>query len=124
MADEPNVGGGPGAGHVTPRGIGALALYLVVLTVAPVYGLMRLWPSCEVPSDPVHASAGLGVIAISPGSGSAAGGDTVTIRGTGFTQETTVTFGADKAQVIVVGPRSLRASTPKHKAGRVDVIVA
>jgi CshA-type fibril repeat protein len=57
-------------------------------------------------------------------SGSAAGGTTVTITGTGFTQPLTVTFGGTAATTVTVdSDTGITATAPAHAAGTVDVRV-
>src|SRR5262249_2116455 len=64
------------------------------------------------------------VTAISPTSGSAAGGTAVTITGTGFLSGATVSFGGpDATGVNVVSGPSITATTPAHAAGAVNVVV-
>ena len=64
-------------------------------------------------------------ISITPSSGPAAGGQTVTITGTNFvTGSTSVTVGGIAAtNVSVSSSTSLTMTTPAHTAGTVDVIV-
>ena len=64
------------------------------------------------------------VTAITPNSGPAAGGTTVTITGTGFLSGATVKLGGTSAtSVAVVNSTSITASTPAHAAGAVSVQV-
>ncbi|MFZ4388515.1 MAG: IPT/TIG domain-containing protein, partial [Chthoniobacterales bacterium] len=64
------------------------------------------------------------VSSVSPTSGTTAGGDTVTLMGTGFTGATTVDFGATPATgLTVVSDTSLTVTSPAHTAGMVDVVV-
>ncbi|MCS5495698.1 IPT/TIG domain-containing protein [Cnuibacter physcomitrellae] len=62
---------------------------------------------------------------ISPASGTTAGGEKVTLRGTAFSTGDVVTFGGEPATDVVVAEdgRSLTATTPAHAAGAVDVTV-
>jgi hypothetical protein len=62
------------------------------------------------------------VSAISPGSGTGIGGDTVTITGDGFTSATAVYFGSSSASMTVVSDTQLTATTPPG-SGTVDVTV-
>ncbi|MGW2221538.1 IPT/TIG domain-containing protein [Nonomuraea sp. NPDC001684] len=65
------------------------------------------------------------ITAISPASGAAAGGDSVTIRGTDFTPGSTVTFGGTAAtSIVVVDERTITCKTPAKAAGAVAVAVA
>ena len=64
------------------------------------------------------------VTAISPASGSAAGGNTVTITGTNLTAATAVHFGAAAASSFTVNsPTQITATSPAALAGTVDVTV-
>lgn len=61
---------------------------------------------------------------ISPATGVAAGGTHVTITGTGFTPDTTVTIGGSAAtSIVVLSPTQLTCITPAHAAGAVNVVV-
>lgn len=61
---------------------------------------------------------------IAPKSGSAAGGTSVTITGAGFRAPCSAKFGtAEATNVTVVNERTLRATTPAHASGLVDVLV-
>jgi hypothetical protein len=69
-------------------------------------------------------SAAPSVTAISPNSGTTAGGTSVTITGTSLTGATSVTIGGVAATgVTVVSATSITATTPVHAAGTVDVAV-
>ncbi len=62
---------------------------------------------------------------ISPATGGAAGGTVVTITGTGFTPDTTVTIGGNAATAIDVdNPTRLKCTTAAHTAGAVNVVVS
>ena len=64
------------------------------------------------------------VSSISPNSGTANGGTTVTITGTGFLSGATVSLGGTAATgVTVVSSTSITATTPAHAAGAVNVVV-
>jgi phosphatidylinositol-3-phosphatase len=61
---------------------------------------------------------------LSPVSGPATGGTTVTISGTGFAAGATVSFGGTAAaNVNVLGSTSITAVTPAHASGSVNVVV-
>jgi hypothetical protein len=63
-------------------------------------------------------------ISLDPASGPAAGGTNVTIKGTGFTPDTKVTFGGlDATAVKFVDAATVVATTPAHAAGPVDVTI-
>ena len=64
------------------------------------------------------------VTSITPNSGSSAGGNSVTITGTGFTAGATVSLGGTAATgVSVVSGTSITATAPAHAAGAVNVVV-
>ena len=63
------------------------------------------------------------VTAVSPTSGSTAGGTSVTITGTNFTGATAVKFGAASASFTVTSATSITATSPAGSAGAVDVTV-
>ncbi len=64
------------------------------------------------------------VTSVSPASGPAAGGTTVTIIGTGFTGTTAVDFGAVAASSFTVNSATqITATSPAESAGTVDVTV-
>lgn len=64
------------------------------------------------------------VTAISPNSGSTAGGTAVTITGTGFVATPTITIGGTAATgVAFVNSTTLTATTPAHATGLVNVAV-
>jgi IPT/TIG domain len=64
------------------------------------------------------------VTGVSPNTGSAAGGDTVTITGTGFTTAYDVSFGGVSASFTINSDGSITAVTPAGSAGTVDVTVS
>jgi len=62
------------------------------------------------------------VTAVSPASGSTAGGTSVTVTGTGFQSGAGLSFGGTPATGVTVnGGTSLTATTPSHAAGAVNV---
>jgi len=63
------------------------------------------------------------VTGVSPSSGPAAGGTTVTITGAGFTGATAVKFGGVAATFTVSSSTSIAATSPAASAGTVDVTV-
>jgi hypothetical protein len=65
------------------------------------------------------------VTAVSPNTGSTAGGTVVTVTGTNFTGATTVTFGGVPATSFsVVSSTSISAVAPSEAAGTVDIVVS
>jgi hypothetical protein len=72
----------------------------------------------------VTQAAGFAVQTISPTSGTASGGTTVTIAGSGFTEGASVRFGGVPAvSTTLVSSTTLTAVTPPHGVGLVDVEV-
>ncbi|MCS5516895.1 IPT/TIG domain-containing protein [Pseudomonas qingdaonensis] len=70
------------------------------------------------------ATPPLTLTAVSPGSGPAIGGTSVTLTGTNFVGVTDVTFaGVPATNIIVVSPTSITATVPAHTAGPVNVTV-
>jgi hypothetical protein len=75
-------------------------------------------PSPAQPAGPV-------VAAIDPASGPWSGGNTVTLRGSGFTPDAVVSFGSVPAsEVEVVSPTELRVVVPASLPGEVVVTVS
>ncbi|MFT3809610.1 MAG: IPT/TIG domain-containing protein [Micropepsaceae bacterium] len=65
------------------------------------------------------------VSGITPGAGTTAGGQAVTITGSSFATGATVTLGGSPAtNITVVSATQITATTPAHAAGNVDVVVA
>ncbi len=60
---------------------------------------------------------------LSPMSGPAAGGTTVTIIGTNFTDATSVSFDGVAGTILTTSATQLTVTTPAHAAGAVDVVV-
>jgi len=64
------------------------------------------------------------ITSISPASGAAAGGTTVTIKGTLLTGTSAVTFGGSSAtDVTVIDDNNVTCVVPSHAAGAVDVVL-
>lgn len=81
-----------------------------------VFANTKLDPNAGNPNgQPAPAPS---VASISPTSGAAAGGDTVTISGTGFNNATAVNFGADSANSFsVIDDNTITAVSPGGAAG-------
>lgn len=78
-----------------------------------------LAPTSSSQSGTAHA-----ITSIVPDTGSASGGNTVTITGTDFTSGASVSFGGTAAsKVSFVSSTQLRATTPAHVSGTVSVAV-
>lgn len=63
------------------------------------------------------------ITSLAPATGTVLGGEQVTITGTGFGPDSTVTFGGVAATVAVEAPTTLVVTAPAHAAGPVDVVV-
>ncbi|TAM83909.1 MAG: hypothetical protein EPN47_03610 [Acidobacteria bacterium] len=71
-----------------------------------------------------HLGNQLSINSLGPSSGPAAGGTSVTVFGTGFTQSASVAFGGvPAASIMVVSSTQLRAITPAHASGTVSVTI-
>ncbi|MCK9397805.1 MAG: IPT/TIG domain-containing protein [Methylobacter sp.] len=114
----------PNEGYVTQNGIRLIALYLTVITLGTIAGLVLLWPSCATVNWASSAVSDLTVTSISPGSGVIKGGTLASIRGTGFADGVTVSFGEiAAAEVRIVDSTHLRVLSPEHKKGVFDIVV-
>jgi len=152
QAVDPIAGGGPGGRHMPPIGIGALALYLTLFTVVVLWQLYAKWPTCDpapvaaetssrpaaerpagteaqdktsTPTEPAPVPKPVKVTSVTPKSGDVAGGTTVQVTGEGFLPGFTLTFGgypASKAQRQ--SETLIKAETPPHAVGPVNVVVA
>jgi hypothetical protein len=131
-------GGGPGAAYVNRAWI------LLILAILCLLGLLFLgllvwtWPNCDLgicpapaktkaqtPAAAMPPSTGLEVSDVSPSSGEIEGNTLVFISGSGFANPATVKFDENAAtEVKVVSPSLIRAKTPAHADGVVDVSVA
>jgi hypothetical protein len=63
------------------------------------------------------------ITGFAPPNGPQSGGIVVKITGTGFVEKATVKFGGVDADVVVESATSIKATTPKHAPGPVDVVV-
>jgi hypothetical protein len=98
------------------------------VTIPPGNGVVDVTVSTSVgtsaatPAD--QYTYGPTVTTVSPASGPAAGGQRVTITGTGFSDGATVAFGSSVGKsVTVVSPTTITVTSPKHAKGSVDVHV-
>jgi hypothetical protein len=80
-------------------------------------------PSAGAANVQIGQAATFFVSSISPGVGSPAGGEQVTINGGGFDGPVRVTFNSATAQVLSVTPTQIRVRTPSSTAAGVDVPV-
>ena len=80
-------------------------------------------PSANTAADDFTYIAPPAVSGLSPTSGSTAGGNTVTITGTGFTGANAVNFGGSIVAPTVLNDTTITVTAPAHVAGTVDVLV-
>ena len=81
-------------------------------------------PDASIPSAPTAPAAAPTLTGISPTSGSAAGGTTITLSGTNFATGATVTLGGTAATgCTVVSSTTITCTTPAMSAGAKDVMV-
>ena len=121
---------GPGSGYANKVSIRQVTLYLVFMTIVSMAVLAILWPSCEDSTWTLPASSELSISSISPSHGKIKEEVWVSIRGTGFTDNTKVSFGAFEApqkDIIIVDSTHLRVKSPDQtpeKEGVVDIVVS
>lgn len=96
------------------------------LSLAALAILALVSSTCGSPAKPGPIVVELSVSSVTPGTGPAAGGTEVTIRGAGFGAGTTVTIGGRAAtDVNVRGSDMITAKTPASTvAGAVDIAVS
>ncbi|HEY5471734.1 MAG TPA: IPT/TIG domain-containing protein, partial [Candidatus Limnocylindrales bacterium] len=98
-------------------------------TLLPLLGLSALSvlaaSGCsDSPAAPTPTPTGPAVRSISPSTGTTFGGTAVTITGQRFAAGATVTIGgAPATNVVVEDASTVKATTPAHAAGSVEVIV-
>jgi len=104
--------------HGTPTAIGNYDFWISALDSNDVVGKARYTLKVTGATPPLTLTA------VSPGSGPAIGGTSVTLTGTNFVGVTDVTFaGVPATNIIVVSPTSITATVPAHTAGPVNVTV-
>ena len=79
--------------------------------------------SATVMLDYVPGTSQPSITSLAPAAGTVLGGEQVTITGSGFGPDSTVTFGGVDATVAVEGSTTLVATAPANAAGAVDVVV-
>jgi hypothetical protein len=100
------------------------ALYYDTTVDVTVQTLASGWSATSPADQFTYADPAPTVTGVSPNTGSAAGGDTVTITGTGFTTASDVSFGGTSASFTVNNDGSITATTPAASAdGTIDVTV-
>jgi hypothetical protein len=145
----PNTGTANGATSVTITGTGFLAGATVSLGGTAATGVNVTSSTSITATTPAHAAGAVTVVvtntdaqsgslnngytysnaaptvtSITPNTGSAAGGTSVTITGTGFLAGATVSLGGTAATgVNVAGSTSITATTSAHAGGAVNVVV-
>jgi hypothetical protein len=146
----PNSGPPAGGVQVTITGTGFTAVPTVTFDGSAATGVAFVSSTQVVATAPAHAAGAVAVTvtnpdgqsgvlpngftyaalpapqptSVSPASGRAAGGYTVTITGTGFVANATVTFGGTAAtNVAFASATTITATVPAHDAGAVAVVV-
>ena len=96
------------------------------MAICAVGGYLVSCGGSEVQVAPqTKGSTVLSLTAISPTVGPTSGGTSVTLQGTAFSDGVRVMFGSQvSTSVVVVSSTQIRAVTPAHSAGTVDVKVA
>jgi hypothetical protein len=103
----------------------APATYYDATVDVTVQGSSFAWSATSAADQFTYADAPPTVTGVSPNTGTAAGGNSVTITGTGFTTASAVYFGGVEAPSFTVNSDgSITASAPAGTAGTVDVTVA
>lgn len=128
-----NQGGDAAASFINPFGIAALAGLVGMFSKVAADKMNEVFTTLFRPAsgqgdakrgDKLNAGLTPAVGEVAPAVGPAGGGTPVTITGTGFMEGAKVTFGGVAATaVVVVGSTSLKAVTPAHATGAVDVEV-
>lgn len=127
-----NQGGDAAASFINPFGIAALAGLVGMFSKVAADKLNEVFVTLFRPArgegdakrgDKMDSGVMPAISGIDPNSGPAAGGTNVTIKGTGFVDGIHVTFGGVPATAVVIAAdtASLKAVTPAHAAGVVDV---
>jgi hypothetical protein len=102
----------------------APAVYYDGTVDVTVQTLASGWSAASPADQFIYADSAPTLTGVSPSTGSAAGGDTVTITGTGFTNAYDVSFGSVSASFTVNNDGSITATTPAASAdSTVDVTV-
>jgi hypothetical protein len=78
-------------------------------------------PDITLPPTSSATPATLGVTNVSPSQGSEAGGDSVTINGTGFCSAPKVAFGGVDAQAVAESAAEIVATSPPEQPGETTV---
>jgi hypothetical protein len=106
-------------GSGTIQFLGTYSAVTWTVTVPEFYSGFNIGVSSVNASTPAPT-----VTAVSPGSGSTAGGTSITITGTDLTGATAVTVGGNACtNVVVVSATSITCSTPAGAAGTASILV-
>jgi hypothetical protein len=133
--DEPSQTG-PGEKPTGVTGIILVAIYMFAIGAISCVVLCAKWPSCgnvapladadEIPSpveDKADGGPPLRISSIEPDSGTASGGEFVTILGNGFTEKDLVIFGGKPVKPYFKGSGMLVVESPPHGPGKVNIVV-
>jgi large repetitive protein len=103
----------------------AAATYFDETVDVTVQGSSFTWSATSAADQSTYADPAPTVSGVSPNTGSAVGGETVTISGSGFTSASAVYFGGVEATSFTVNSDgSITAVTPAGSAGTVDATVS
>ncbi len=91
------------------------------LSISPFADAGPAWgPGKTAPAE----SGGPRIVALDPPAAAIRGESLVTITGTGLSENTLVTIGGTKAQVVeILDSHTMTVASPSHQAGTVDVVV-
>ncbi|MBL7481135.1 IPT/TIG domain-containing protein [Legionella sp. 27fs60] len=93
-------------------------------TVVPLTNFSIQGTNTNALTAAIKIESGSTLTQVNPNSGTAAGGVTVTLTGSGLTGATNVTFGgASATNINVINTSTVTAITPAHVAGVVDVVI-
>lgn len=99
-----------------------MSIRKLTLAVVASLSLAGLTLGCNNAPD-ITRPTSLAVSSVSPASGAADSANDVSILGSGFQPGVTVTFDGAAAKVTYISGTSIKATTPVHPAGVVDVVV-
>jgi hypothetical protein len=111
-------------GNFKLSGLAAGTVYRWKIVSKTMANLTATGPIWSFTTGGTAPTAGATVASVSPATGNANGGTSVTITGTNFAAGATVSFGfAAATKVAVVNSTTITAVTPPHVAGSANVVV-